>query len=40
MYPIDRQKEFSEYKQIIEDLKVMQKKLKNTSNALYEIAVS
>lgn len=39
-YPIERQNKFKNYNEIIQDLLAMQKKLKETSEGLYEIAVS
>ena len=39
-YPIQRQKDFTNYNEIIKDLYEMQNKLKETSKGLYEIAVS
>lgn len=39
-YPIERQKKFNNYIDIIKDLSKMQNKLKETAEGLYEIAVS
>lgn len=39
-YPVERQKDFSKYDDLIKDLSLMQNKLNETAEGLYEIAAS